>query len=369
MGRLGEFLELFYGPRQLFRTLHARVRHSEPAVDSALARRDGPIGKLRTDLPPKPAREEEFEFWAQLPDRVRFEKRREKEGELKTSLELINGREVWEQHSDGTVEQGSGRRPDEDVRLPTDYQRHFDRHLIREIFAALTLQEIGTSRVANRECVTFLATKVAGASLWSHWLPSEADEYEFAGDLERAVLLSIVCKRDGKAIETFEVVEITFDGTLDESLFRFTPAKDDRVEAAKPVTERISLEAAARRAPFKVFQPAKQSGRKLVEPHVMYYPSRPRRRDESLTIFFLNSEHCQLWINQGSQPDPDHSETLEWTEIERNGRRFKLSDPEVDDGLRVLWFEQSGTHVEIVSDLPVEEMVDLGLGMEEVVVE
>jgi hypothetical protein len=367
MGQLGKFLELFYGPRQAFQTLHARARHSEPEMEAALARRERPIGKLRTDLP-NHALEEEFEFWAQLPDRVRFEKQSEKEGELKSSLELINGSEVWKRHSDGTIEQGLGRsrRRDESVGLPTDYERHFDRHLMREIFAALALQGIRTSRVANRECVTFQATKIAGASLWSHWLPSEADEYEFAGDLERAVLLSIVCKRDGKAIETFEVTEIEFDGALDELLFKFTPAQDDRVEAAKPIAERISLVAAARRAPFKVLQPAERSGDETVEPHVMYHPQSRRHRDEHLTMFFIGGSLDRLWINQGSQPDPDLSKTLEWTEIERSGRRFKLSDPEVEDGLRVLWFEQSGTQVEIVSDLSVDEMVEMGLGMEEV---
>jgi hypothetical protein len=369
MGRLGEFLELFYGPRQTFQTLHARVRHMEPALDSAAEPCDGPIGKRRTDLPPSPAVEEEFEFWAQLPDRVRFEERRVKDGELKSSLELINGSEMWVRHSDGTVEQGSGRRQarDEGIHLPTDYQHHFDRALQREIFAALVLKETGTSRVVNRECVNIHAMLAPSARLWPHWLSSIANEYELAGDLERAVLLSIVCKLDGQTVETYEVVEIEFDRALDESLFKFEPSQGEPVEAAKPISERVSLLAAARRAPFKVLRPMKLPGEDQLEPHVTYHPSRPNCRDEHLTIFFLgDGPFGRLWINQSSQPNPETVDKLEWTEIERNGRRFQLSDPAVENGLRVLWFEHLGTHVEIMSDLTAEEMIAIALEMEEI---
>ena len=53
-------------------------------------------------------------------------------------------------------------------------------------------------------------------------------------------------------------------------------------------------------------------------------------------------------------------------EIEFSGRRFQLSDPEVEGALSILVFEQEGTWVEIVSDLGRDELLNVAASFEAV---
>src|SRR6266576_3937808 len=172
MSALGDFLERFYGTKPLFDTVHARVhyRKKSPPADSSSVR-EPVIGRRRRNAKSKKS-EENLVFWARLPDQARVETTRIKDGETETNIEVVNGPTFWKRHWNGTPEQGSeeSRHARQGSLLPTEFQRHFDRRLLRQCFAALTLEANGTCQVAGRDCLNIRAVQVPGAQLWPHWL-------------------------------------------------------------------------------------------------------------------------------------------------------------------------------------------------------
>lgn len=96
----------------------------------------------------------------------------------------------------------------------------------------------------------------------------------------------------------------------------------------------------------------------------MYHPVRPGSKDEHVTIFYRGSTSYQsLWIDLRSEANRAKLEQLEWDDFESNGRKLQISEPEAEDGLRVLALVQNGTRVQIASDLPKNEMVKIALSM------
>jgi hypothetical protein len=267
------------------------------------------------------------------------------------------------------VERGSARRSRSVDRhsLPTEYQRHFDRALIRECFAALTLEPLGTCDIAGHRCLNIRAVKIPGTQLWPHWFAWEAAEFELAADVERATLLSIVGIVEGHAVETHEVLEVSYDEDLDASLFTYEPDPGESVQAAIPVAEHVTWEAAAERAPFTLLRPAfiPESQRGLDE--IMYHPARPSSPIEHVTIFYRgDSSPGSLWITQQAERDLRSHKEYAWDELKVEGRIFKISDPGTADGLRLLSFEQEGTDVNITSDLPVDELIKVASSLQAV---
>jgi|GEM_PF-5598725 len=370
MSSLGDFLEIFYSPDQTFDTVHARVRRTKKAApkDSSSGRQSG-IGRPRRHRKPQSESAEDLEFWARLPGKVRVESTRQKDGQDETTIEIVNGDDTWKRFADGTVEKKTERRgrTRERHRLPTEFQRHFDRGLLRECFAALTLEAIGKCQVANRDCLRIRAIKIPDAQLWPHWFSFEATDFELAADAEQAVVLSITGIVDGQPVDTHEVLEVTFDEAIDDTLFTYEAGDEEVVQPATPVTERITLEAAAARAPFTVLAPEYIPDRERVHEHASYEPSRPGDRDESLTVFYMGDGSFEsLWIRQGQDSDRRQQEELEWDELEADGLKMQISDPHSDEGLKVLECEVDGTRVSITSDLPQDEMTRIALSMKPV---
>src|SRR5262245_32701843 len=150
MTALGEFLERFYGPDEGFRMVHARVRHTRAASPQSSSRGRRPsIGRRRRDAKPRSESTKDLVFWAHLPDKVRVETTCDEEGRSEMTVQVVNGDTRWQRHADGTVETDCGRskRAGKTSSLPTEFRRHFDRELLRQCFAALTLEPSGECRV------------------------------------------------------------------------------------------------------------------------------------------------------------------------------------------------------------------------------
>lgn len=306
-------------------------------------------------------------FWADLPDKIRIETTSENEGRSESTIEIVNGESTWNRHADGTIEKGpraSRSRRGQEVRsLPTEFQRHFDRGLLRRCFAALTLEFMGTCRVAGYECLKIQAREIPEGQLWPHWLSFNANEFEFAANVERGALLSIKAMVGGEIVETYEVLEATFDGKIDNSLFVYQPEVNERVQAAVPVSERITLEAAAIRAPFTVLRPGYLPSREQTHFDAMYHPQRPGAATESLTIFYERGDSYQsLWVDQRGEGDMEQQH-LEWDELLVEGQRMEISDPYPEEGLRVLSCQRENTFVTIISDLPRDELIKIALSL------
>lgn len=363
MSELGTFLERFYGPKPTFRTVRAVVRHTTynaPEGPRKLRRR--PIGRAKDNVNRDSAWEEMLRIWWRLPDNVRVESTREMDDVSKTAIEVVNPQDSWKRHFDGTLESGPRNRRRKKIDLPTELQRHFDRIFLRQCFAALTLESLGTADVVNRTCLKVRAVPIPGEQLWPHWLPAEAEEFEFAMDVEQVALLSLVGTAGGHPIESYQVEEVEFDEEFDDSVFVYQATHEEVVIPAAPIFEKLSFEAAASRASFAVLKPGHLGRDRPVGNEVMYHPARPDSRLDALTVHCTRSNEDEtLWLTQRKQRDPRHEDYV-WESFMDSDQSFELSDPNPEDkGLRILRFARSGTHVDIFSDLPTEEMVKIAL--------
>lgn len=364
MSLLGEFLELFYGPRNQPQTVWAQVRRERIETAQGETSRRRPIGREK-QRSKETKSIVELEFWAKMPDLVREDETRISGGETESTIEVTRGSQRLKRVADGSieVEQEPRRGQREGDLLPNEFRRHFDRSLIRELFASLTLEQAGERRVAGRDCVRIRAVPIAGDRIWPHWLPTEANEFEFAADLEFPSLLSIQAKLHGRTFETFEAVQVTFNGEIDDGVFDVQPLPGMPTRNAAPVVQRMTLDAAIAKVPFTVLLPKLAPEFGTAEVH--YEPPRGKR-SEGLGVFYLGESTKSLWFHLRSEFDAETQGRLEWEEIEFSGRRFQLSAPEVEGALSVLVFEQAGTWVDVVSDLPRDELLRVAASFEAV---
>jgi hypothetical protein len=302
-----------------------------------------------------------------LPDHVRIDATRTKNGKAESTVEITKGGECFKRTPEGTVEVEKvrqRRREREGSLLPTDYRRHFDRSLIREFFASLILEDSGACKVAGRDCVRIRAVPVPGDSIWPHWLPAEADMFEFAADLNLPSLLSITGFLSGEVIERIEVADVAFDEQVDDAIFDCQPLAGQSIRTAEPVTLPITLETAIAKVPFTVLLPKRGVGE--VDPDLHYEPGRNDGAGESITVMYVGNGSNSLWFHLRAKPDSKSDERLEWQEVEVAGRRFEISDPEVEGGMTCLRFCQEGTWVEIVSDHSRPDLLDIAMSFEAV---
>jgi hypothetical protein len=362
MSLLGEFLESFYGNGSLPQTIWAKVRRERIKTNKGESSRRHPIGreKRRTTEAKSFV---DLEFWAKMPDMVREDQTRITENEIESTVELTKGNQRLKRVADGSIEvekEPRRGRSDGDS-LPNDFRRHFDRSLIRRLFTSLTLEHAGECQVAGRDCVRIRAVPIPVDQIWPHWLPTEADEFEFAADLEFPSLLSIRANLEGQTFETFEVVQVTFNGKIDDEVFDVQPLSGMQTRDAVPVVQRMTLEAAIDKVPFTVLLP--KMGPEYGECDVHYAPPRGKR-PESIGVHYHGGDSKRFWFHLRPELDPEMQERLEFEEIEFSGRQFQLSDPEIDGALSILVFHQDGTWVEIVSDLARNELLEVAATFE-----
>jgi len=366
MGLLGDFLEAFYSASHQFESVHARLEHRIFPTANWMRSRRPPIGRPKQGAEKSSAVTVDYELWAVMPDRVRVDSTKTADGQTATRSEVVVGDKSWKRNPDGSVELDSEtqRHRRTGNAFPTDYRRHFDRGLIREFFASLILEEMDECTIAGRRCVRMRALPIPGDSLWPHWLPSEADEFEFAGDLEFPCLLAITSKLSGEVIESIEATTVAFNQPVDASQFACEPAPGQTVQKATPVVEQVSLNEAISRVPFKVLLPSLDADKMNFEFHLGREKADPSQR--SLIAHGNRLGERRLWFELNNRFDTEQDERLEWEEIKVAGQHLKLSDPQIDGAQAVLCFEKEGTWVTIISDHPREELLKLALSFEAV---
>jgi hypothetical protein len=94
VGLLGDFLESFYGRGQTFRSVRAKVRREfRPATRGETSRRR-PIGKEKSPCASSYTITVESDFWAVLPDHVRIDATRTKNGKPESTVEITEATSV-----------------------------------------------------------------------------------------------------------------------------------------------------------------------------------------------------------------------------------------------------------------------------------
>ncbi|WP_425396312.1 hypothetical protein [Aeoliella sp.] len=363
---LGDYLTNFYRPGDKFERLNAVVHWQQNATPGNTGRRP-PAGRRKVNSRSGDEQQGSYEFWAAMPDRVRVESLQQKGGREIRTLTVSAGETAWKQHADGRLESSEVRtHASLSVResLPTEFRRHFDEQLLRRFFASLTLEGMGEYEIAGRQCVVIRAIPVANDRLWPHWLPSEADEFEFAGDLERGSLLRIVAKADGVEFQRQEVTSVDYDADVEDEHFECKPPEGQAVEPADPVTRIVDLEEAISRLPYPILLPG---GREHADRY-QFHLQRRNSPDDNETLMVcpsnLNGRTHRIFLSDKS--DSKLEEDLEWETIESELGPIRLSDPEVEGGQKVLLFAHEGATVVLFSDEPRDQLVELAKSFERV---
>jgi len=374
MGQLGDALEVFFGPDDRFQTVRATIRHW---LNHDLARKVGDKGsevwgrkKDDTGSGPGPPKCSTSTLTISLsrPACARIEKRSEVKGGIATKLTVTDGDHRWECDSEGHVETSEGehrrRKASGFDAVDTDVDRHFNPAQIRLFFEKLTLESLGTVRTAGRDCVRLRAVIRPGASLWPHWLPRGADEYEFHVDSERGVLLNIISRSGGEVFDRYEVLEVAFDEPLESDLFTYKTTPGEQVGPKIPVVEHLTLAAAVARMPFTVLVPTRVPDLEHLHFEVMYHPPRREGGWSHLVLMYSGGqEYDWLWVDESGHPDPSLDE-FQWEPVANQGaaqKDLRISDPGKTPGMRIVAFEQQGTHVRIRSDLGRSQLIDLAM--------
>lgn len=299
MGELGNVLEHFFGLADPFRSVRATIRQWKSPdlteqVESKASRqwgrkKGGPVASESPRIV-----EEFLSVWVADPSRVRIEERKTANLTEEPSIKIVNG-ECWTtRDAEGHVEFGS-RKAGKGPAL-TDIERHFDPALIRQFFMELAMEAHGFVHTASRECVLLHALLRSGRSLWPHWLPKNADEYEFHADRERGVLLALLSKFQGHVFAGSEVVDIHFDETLKDDLFSYTSRLGEQVHPPVPIVERLSLASAMAQMPFTVFIPARKPGSEQGWLEIMHHPARLRSPRAFLTLAYVGGIESGLLL-------------------------------------------------------------------------
>ena len=367
MGLLGEFLELFYSNEHALRTVRASVRREYKSSGAIKTSRSRQIGKQKSSTGESRLETNELEFWSVLPSDVRVDETSTKNGKTQSKTEIVSGKTRLTRTPAGVIESEevppSPRQQPGDS-MPTDFRRHFDRNLIRQFFASLTLEDAGKCEVAGRDCVRIRAVPIPGARIWPHWLPHEADAFEFAADLTYPSLLSISGLSNGEVFETINVVEVVFNEPIEKSTFEFEPQAIRNIRPARPVSKPITLETAIANASFTLLVPKR--GVDELAPTIMHKTGSTRSAGESVSFMYSGNDSKKLWFQLRTKPDQDLEQRLEWEEVEAFGKRFEMSDPEMENGMIVLRFCQNETWIEMFSDYSREKTLDIAGSFEPV---
>ncbi len=365
MSELGQFLEVVCGPDERFATLRATIR--QWADEKLAATADSPnhtvFGRRKSSQSVDTSTGETIlKVWIRTPDSVRIETTRVTQDDPETTLTVVAGEKWWCRDDEGHVEshEGSTRQCAPAI---TDIERHFDGEMLRNFLGGLSLEQTGTLDVAGRMCAQVRATNRPTGQIWPHWLPSNADEYEFHTDPARGILLGILALSKGKPFEGSQVQDISFDEPLDDELFTYVPELGEQVHPSVPVVEHVSLDAAIARMPFTVLVPNPLPDADHTHLEMMFHPARKKSPRAFLTLSFHGSDRFHhTWIHESDSPETDH-DSYEWTCVHHCGLELLLSDPQIADAYRVLSFQHEGTHVKIFSKLSPPVLFDLAASM------
>jgi hypothetical protein len=377
MDEVEDVLRTLLEPADRFRTVRATIRHSR---DVDLENRCAGIGK------PSRGRENiesagglnsprittsDAKIWLSRPGLARIEERRDLGGGIERNLTVFDGLRRWERQSDGRVETSQCEdwpgMASTSKYLEIIIDRHFNPEQVRQFLEFLTLERIGFTRTADRDCVSIRALP-RGLGPWPHWMPYRADEYELHVDLERGVLLNVIGRYRGELLGQHEVTEVAFDEPLDHDLFTFEPAPGDQVQPEAPLFEELrSRGEAISRMPFQVLFPTALHEPEYRFSSITYH--RPRRTGDQSNLslsYYSMDGNFSVYVCENAEPDAEPDD-YEWERLTHEGitqTELRISDSGEAEDERVVAFEQNGTYVTIISNLDRTKLLEIALSFE-----
>ena len=110
--------------------------------------------------------------------------------------------------------------------------------------ALFRLEVVGDGALLGRDVIRVRGRARTEAEPWPPSVTTGADEVEFAVDAERAVLLLLAARREGRAFRRVTVTSVAFDEEMDDALFASPPTSRGSVPPVAPDGGRVG---AARR--------------------------------------------------------------------------------------------------------------------------
>jgi outer membrane lipoprotein-sorting protein len=360
MSELGDVLELMHGARNSFRTIRVVIRDWHHVALGAKAferhleveRRRGGQSSFAT----RAAGDEEPEtyesvssLWHERPARWRIEHSQTND----TTLTVVDGDSWWlYSPSMGAVTNDGD---------PGHSVGRAGEHLLdpSELIPAHDFEVLGRAEMAGRSCIVVRA-RPRPLDHGFHGAPPGADELELLVDAERGVLLRQAARIEGEEYHVSEVLEIEFDLDIEPETFRFQPPPGEQVRSARyPEPARVSIEEAARRAPFPVFIPTRVPLGSVME--VQFQPGLDRPPlSASVHISYSRPDaRRSIVLNEMALPDPDPYAPGDWEAVDRNGVEIRVSDPSVMGGRPAIKVERDGTLILLHGDLDRDALIEI----------
>jgi outer membrane lipoprotein-sorting protein len=376
MGELGEALRLMHGARGRFRTVRAtiRERHDRELGSRAWKRfrasaeRWGDdfydaANERAEDLPR--VTEETVRLWVVPPDRVRQETQGDARG---AEIGVRDGRRWWHYDpEDGLMSNeddlsvGSGIAEQRSVLLDP-----------AGLLGALSFEPRGRTMVAGREVIVLRATPRAGVDddFHLHQLALGADEYEFAVDVERGILLRAASLIEGEEFAVQEILDVAFDEEFSPDTFMLTAPPGEVARGVwEPEAHDVTIEEAARLAPFSVWFPARVPAEWRVE--VGYFPGDEQHHEPGAVVIHLSRADAlhRITIEQQASglrdPEDPYEDPYERS-VEQDWRGETVKILEREHGPNKVRLEREGTRISLVSDLGADSLLDLARSLERI---
>jgi outer membrane lipoprotein-sorting protein len=364
MSELGDLLELMYTATSRYTTLRVTIREwqhlerTERAFQRYAEALDAPGGRgamvmvgfgFGTEPPPKTT-ETLIRIWTAPQAKTRME--RSGDGEPQTTVS--DGEQVW------TFAPSLGAYVN-----PAQGMYHGFEHLADPslLLGQLVLEPASATSVAGRDAILVRATSRGREGLGFPGLAEGAERHELAVDTERGILLRVVSYFDGEEFTSYEVLDVAFDETFPDDTFVFSPPPGEEVrdiDSTFPMPEHVTIEEAARRAPFTTLLPRRLPEGATLE--LFYNPGSDRPpMPVSVTLAYrFESAGHSLAIAQTGGPEPVGADEG-WERLERDGQVMRIRD---EYGQRLVVLERYGTHVMVTSDLDRDTLVEIAYSLE-----
>ncbi len=316
-----------------------------------------------SDEPGEPQNEEGTErtrVWWRKPDQVRLE---HDDGDGGTRIEVAAGDRWWTWSSDW----GATSNEDQPEVRSGVQQGPFPQLLRPELLlSALHLELVGSGLQAGRRAIALRGVPRGlddHAVMLAH-LAIGADAHDLMVDAERGVLLRVASEIDGEPFAIAEVEEIAFDEAFGPRTFTLDlPPGEAFGPLGGPAPLDVTLDEAARRAPFTVLAPPRIPRGAELWVRMVEASERPPAAAQVGISYHVERGGFSMSLTQAAVEDAEDRGLVEDGElVERDGRAVVWRQM---GNQRQLETEHLGTHVFMMSDsMPIEALIDLMLSLE-----
>lgn len=224
---------------------------------------------------------------------------------------------------------------------------------------------IVSGEVDGRTC--WMVDATPRRTLHEDWFPGlplvvGGDSYRLWVDRERGTALRIEAFWGGQPFSIREATDVVFDADLNDELFEFDPPSDMEVFATsdQPDIRDVSIEEAARFAPFTVLRPTRLPQGSRIE--VWFSAGGGFLAEEpSVSIRAWDEEDHRLVTILETAAGDAREDALDWRAEERDGTSYLIHD---QGGERMVKVDLHGTRNRVMGPYEINVLLDIAASLE-----